>query len=206
MEKSQMPHILKLCLIAILFLITPFVWPSMRPPYLYFLLNLLIIALGAEAGFLSFLKPQDDKKPAPYAPKPFELPTKFVIEESNGNISAKVNVIKEVDAVINNDPPPAVVQKTVRKVEKSVSEKIVSSVKVRTLKKCPSTPSIFFIGGGDEEEEEVMDGLEEEVEGVLSKQELFTKAETFIGNFYNQLKMQREDSWRKIHGLYNKAF
>lgn len=97
------------------------------------------------------------------------------------------------------------------------SEKIASvagGLRVITAKveKCPSTPSIFFIGEGDTQSpraagEESKGEEEEEVEVAdTSSQELFTKAENFIGNFYRQLKMQREESWKKLHGLYQRAF
>ncbi|EYU33660.1 hypothetical protein MIMGU_mgv1a017512mg [Erythranthe guttata] len=69
------------------------------------------------------------------------------------------------------------------------------------MKKSPSTPSIFFIGEDIPAEEEV-DGGE-----LMSGQELFQKAENFIGDFYKQLKMQREESWKKLHGrLSHQAF
>lgn len=62
-------------------------------------------------------------------------------------------------------------------------------------------PSIFFIEDQDEEEE---DDEDEEESGDHG--ELFHKSETFIGDFYKQLKMQREESWKKLHDIYQKAF
>lgn len=102
-------------------------------------------------------------------------------------------------------------QKKEKVVKKYSSAKVFSSVvKVHNLKKCPSTPSIFFIGGGEPEAEELelsyqnahcneLEGLDEV---VPSGQELDNKAEAFIGNFYKQLKMQREESWQRIHGIF----
>ena len=93
--------------------------------------------------------------------------------------------------------------------EKLSSEKIVAGVKVqKVVKKSPSTPSLFFIAGAETEVEDFSsdDDQQEAVGDELSGQELFHKAETFIGNFYGQLKMQREDSSKKIHELYHKAF
>lgn len=189
-KKSQ---ILMLSLLASLLIITPLLSSSLRPTYLYFVFNILIIALGAEAGLLSSgpSKPPEDHKNAQGA------------STDDGATKAGAS------------PPNSEIKK-VKAVEKSASEKISGAVKVNKLKKCPSTPSLFFIGSGEtetaddhrvlgvglyEEKEE-----EEEEVGGLSGQELFTKAEMFIGNFYKQLKMQREDSWKRIDGFYQKAF
>lgn len=189
-KKSQ---ILMLSLLASLLIITPLLSSSLRPTYLYFVFNILIIALGAEAGLLSSgpSKPPEDHKNA-QGPSTDDEATKAGASPPNSDI------------------------KKVKAVEKSASEKISDAVKVNKLKKCPSTPSLFFIGSGEtdtaddhqvlgvglyEEKEE-----EEEEVGGLSGQELFTKAEMFIGNFYKQLKMQREDSWKRIDGFYQKAF
>lgn len=189
-KKSQ---ILMLSLLASLLIITPLLSSSLRPTYLYFVFNILIIALGAEAGLLSSgpSKPPEDHKNTQGA------------STDDGATKAGAS------------PPNSDIKK-VKAVEKSASEKISDAVKVNKLKKCPSTPSLFFIGSGEtetaddhrvlgvglyEEKEE-----EEEEVGGLSGQELFTKAEMFIGNFYKQLKMQREDSWKRIDGFYQKAF
>lgn len=77
---------------------------------------------------------------------------------------------------------------------------VESSLKL--MKRCKSKPGLFFIGGSEEEElkeEEVVINYDnnnnnddddeikrsrEEGE-VMSKQELFNKAEVFIGNVYN---------------------
>lgn len=48
--------------------------------------------------------------------------------------------------------------------------------------------------------------LHREEEGIpLSSEELYTKSESFIGNFYRQLKMQREDSWNRLCGIYKRS-
>ncbi|GFZ04944.1 hypothetical protein Acr_17g0005160 [Actinidia rufa] len=96
-------------------------------------------------------------------------------------------------------------------VEICLSEKIVGVVKVQKVRKSPSMPSIFSREGGESEERVVVEDCddeneeEEEVGGLSGQDQLFIKAETFIGNFYNQLKMQREDSWNSIHGFYQNA-
>ncbi|TYI42446.1 hypothetical protein ES332_A01G099100v1 [Gossypium tomentosum] len=104
-------------------------------------------------------------------------------------------------------------KRKVIKLLRNLSEKIiVGSIKADKVKECPSTPSLFFIGSGETEtgavnrEELEMEEEEEGDVGGLSGPELFTKAEIFIGNFYKQLKMQREESWKKIHGFYQKTF
>ncbi|KAE8125502.1 hypothetical protein FH972_020302 [Carpinus fangiana] len=193
MTKFKKSQILILSLLAVLLSITPLLSSSVRTTYLYFVINILIIALGAEAGLLScFPKPAEDKKhPASAAPKP--------------------------EASADEKPvAPATAEKKAKVIEKSASEKVVGAVKMDEVKKCPSTPSLFFIGGGETDQAENVgdqeydddddDDDDQEEEEASDEQELFTKAETFIGNFYKQLKMQREESWNRIHGLYQKAF
>ncbi|KAK9938631.1 hypothetical protein M0R45_015357 [Rubus argutus] len=122
----------------------------------------------------------------------------------------------KIKGLLRNVPKRRVL---IRLSEKKVSENYWHCVKMETVKKCPSMPSLFFIGGGENETEteggpddyelEVEDYhqiVEDEEVADLSGQELLIKAETFIGNFYKQLKMQREESWKRIHGFYHKAF
>ncbi|KAB2044382.1 hypothetical protein ERO13_D01G069700v2 [Gossypium hirsutum] len=193
MNKFKKSQILTLSIVAALLLIAPLLSSSLRPTYLYFILNLLIISLGAEAGLgLVFSRPS-------YA-------------------AARPDTTQEVKGSVESTDVAAPTASTEKKgnkvVGKSVSEKkiIVGSIKVDKVKKCPSTPSLFFIGSGETEAEAVnreeleMEEEEEGDVGGLSGPELFTKAEIFIGNFYKQLKMQREESWKKIHGSYQKAF
>lgn len=198
MDKFKKSQILKLFLIVILLSITPLLSTSLRPPYLYFILNLLIIALGAEAGLLSFIfKAAEDKKnPPPNTTSVTQKPHFILTSEDPTNH--------------NNEKSFTTIEETVKVAEKSLSEKIVAAVEVhKTLMKSPSKPSLFFIGGEEINEAEEFspeddgeDRIQHEAIGdELSRQELFHKAETFIGNFYKQLKMQREDSWNKIHGL-----
>ncbi|MBA0823072.1 hypothetical protein Goarm_019830 [Gossypium armourianum] len=193
MNKFKKSQILTLSIVAALLFITPLLSSSLRPTYLYFILNLLIISLGAEAGLGSVFS-----RPSYAAARP------DTTQEVKGSVEST-----DVAA------PTASTEKRGNKVvEKSVSEKkiIVGSIKVDKVKKCPSTPSLFFIGSGETEAEAVnreeleMEEEEEGDVGGLSGPELFTKAEIFIGNFYKQLKMQREESWKKIHGFYQKAF
>ncbi|KAJ6377459.1 hypothetical protein OIU76_026434 [Salix suchowensis] len=187
MSKLKRSQILVLSLLAALLIVTPLIPSSLRPKYLYFIFNLLIIALGAEAGLISaaFSKPV-----VPLTTKP-----------ARSSVTAPPD--HQASTADQADEAPAKAKNygsTVIRVD-------------RKVKKCPSLPSLFFIGGGDhgaEAVEDVRGGHEEEEEegevGGISGQELYTKAETFIGNFYKQLKMQREESWKKIHGFYHKAF
>ncbi|KAK6230218.1 hypothetical protein QUC31_001736 [Theobroma cacao] len=188
MNKFKKSQVLILSLVAALLFMAPLLSSSLRPTYLYFVLNLLIIALGAEAGLLSVFS-----RPAYVAAKPVTAQETKAVESSKDD--------QKLVAPANNEEKAKVV-------EKSASEKIVGTVKVDKVKKCPSTPSLFFIGSGEAESEAVDEEHEEEEEevGGLSGPELFAKAEIFIGNFYKQLKMQREESWKRIHGFYQKAF
>ncbi|MFQ6645845.1 hypothetical protein Gotur_020514 [Gossypium turneri] len=189
MNKFKKSQILTLSIVAALLFITPLLSSSLRPTYLYFILNLLIISLGAEAGLGSVFS-----RPSYAAARP------DTTQEVKGSVEST-----DVAA-----PTASTEKKGNKVVEKSVSEKkiIVGSIKVDKVKKCPSTPSLFFIGSGETEAEAVnreeleMEEEEEGDVGGLSGPELFTKAEIFIGNFYKQLKMQREESWKKIHGFY----
>lgn len=166
MDKIMKSQILKLLLIAILVLITPLISSSQRTPYLYFIVNLLIISLGVDAGLITFFSKSqnyDDKNSPPsLSPQQQKIAPKLV--------------------------------------EKCVCKRIVGVTKLVVkdevkLQKCPPTPSLFFIGSGeDRSEAKEEEGEEEEISG----EELFNKAEIFIGNFYNQLKMQREASFESL--------
>ncbi|KAK4278399.1 hypothetical protein QN277_016252 [Acacia crassicarpa] len=163
MDKFKKSQVLVLIILAFLLLITHFLPSSMRPPFLYFIFNLLIISLGAEAGLLSS--------------------------------SASSTPLHE------NTSPSLVAQQLVIMPHEAISEVKKASTPEPTEKKVihvtVTKPSLFFIAREETEEEEEQ---EEESEGVVNEQEdLCAKAEAFIGNFYTQLKIQREESWKKIH-------
>ncbi|WVY92378.1 hypothetical protein V8G54_031466 [Vigna mungo] len=161
MNKFKKSQVLVLCVLLVLLVITPYLPSSLRPTYLYFIINFLIMSLCAEAGLLSvFPRPLEDKKQPAY-------------------VMASSEAISSEKRVSEDD-------------EKSggESERVV-------LQKCPP---ILLIEGDDEEVMDEEDEAEEEIGGV-NGQELFAKAEAFIGNFYKQLKMQSEESW-----IYQKGF
>ncbi|KAF4378085.1 hypothetical protein F8388_020721 [Cannabis sativa] len=247
-NKFKKSQVLVLSLLAILLVIAPLLSSSLRPTYLYFITNLLIIVLGAEAGLLSliFSKPLEENNNkiknttyvVPPTPPHHQKPAGIIIASSSEeasplNITSHNVVVANIynnknEQVKHNGPADQTIidishtssasEKKVKIAEKTRSQKVVGSVKAVRVKKCPSMPSLFFIGSGDQQKEEDFDEdidgdddyvekkKEEEVGGEITGQELFTKAETFIGNFYKQLKMQREDSWKKIHGFYQRAF
>ncbi|CAN4103992.1 unnamed protein product [Withania somnifera] len=140
---------------------TPIISSSQRTCYLYFIVNLLIISLGADAGLITFFSKfqNDDKNPSTTSIKQQRM-----VEEK-----CEYEKIVEVTKLVDKD----------------------YQVK---LQKNPSTPSLFFIGNCEDSSEVKEEEEEEEEEEEISEQELFNKAEIFIGNFYNQLKMQREES------------
>ncbi|GMN70616.1 hypothetical protein TIFTF001_039660 [Ficus carica] len=207
MNKFKKSELVVLSLLTILLIIAPLLSSSLRPTYIYFLTNLLIITLGAEAGLLSsfFSKPSNfdqkfDKKTNSFAPQKLGTPSEASHDKRvllpYGGGEAKVG------------PHGEFAHETKFKVVGSHA-----NVKAEKVKKCPSVPSLFFIGGGENNEGDFDEGYyedeeeeEEEEVGEISGQELFAKAENFIGNFYKQLQMQREESWKRIHGFYQRAF
>ncbi|KAL5164770.1 hypothetical protein HKD37_18G050024 [Glycine soja] len=179
MNKFKKSQVLVLFVLVVLLLVTPFLPSSLRPTYLYFIINFLIMALFAEAGLISgFARPFEDKKQ-----------------------SASVTNSTSEKREVSNSTPTVVVGDVSEHVEKSASERVVSVTKVDKVQNSPSMPTLFFIGGGEVDEEVMDEELEAEEElGGVNGQELFAKAEAFIGNFYKQLKMQSEESW-----IYQKA-
>lgn len=136
---------LKLLPVAALLIITPLLSTSLRFKYLYFIVNILIIALGAEAGLLSFFL--HNPKPPPSLPHPICTPR-------------------------NDDDA------------QSPSEEI----------------TIFYVHDHAQDDDRLMDDDDDDDELMMEDDdvedhELYHKAETFIGNFYKQLKMQRQESW-----------
>ncbi|CAN6486105.1 unnamed protein product [Victoria cruziana] len=188
MEKLQGSQFAKLVLIALFVLLfTPFVSTWMKPPFLFLLLNLLILALGAESGI--FTATFNSK--VHEAEKPITTTTTIVVSHKEKQDEKLINAKCRGEAIKSAGGDGAKVA------EKPAAEKIVKVVRVRSVKKCPSTPSLFFIDDRDDrskEEEVVEEDAEKSAADELSAQELFTKAESFIGNFYKQLRMQREES------------
>ncbi|KAL5101284.1 hypothetical protein RYX36_005611 [Vicia faba] len=190
MNKIDKSQLIVLSFLAFLLVITPFLPSSLRPSYLYLIFNILIIALAVQAGFLSaFSDHSEDKKHhvSVCSKQKHTMQEPKEKEATTTNINS-ANFISEEQKV----KKPKVVQKS------SSKKKVVcvGESKVDKVKKCPSKPSLFYIEDG-EEDSEVKNNEEVEVEDEIcgvNGQELFAKAEAFIGNFYKQLKMQREES------------
>ncbi|KAL9160030.1 hypothetical protein ABFS82_08G173600 [Erythranthe guttata] len=178
LQKSEHMKLLKLITIASLLIVAPLLSTSIRFKYLYFIFNFLVILVGAESGLLSFFLHSHTKNQDSVTHKEY-------------SVSSNVNAASYHSSAEYYNKPAL----------KCSPEKIVAGAAAVEMKKSPSTPSIFFIGEDIPAEEEV-DGGE-----LMSGQELFQKAENFIGDFYKQLKMQREESWKKLHGrLSHQAF
>ncbi|KAK7301137.1 hypothetical protein RJT34_11998 [Clitoria ternatea] len=201
MNKFNKSNVVVLFFLAFLLVFTPLLPSSVRPTYLYFIFNVLVVALGAKAGLLSaFSKPLEDKKQTFYVTrKPVMPPEVCETEEKEASIiTCRSSSLDQQ----HSEKKPKVVEKYA---SDSDHEMIVGvNIEVdKAMKKCPSMPNLLVIGG-EEAEVEIMDEelklAEHEVRGV-NGQELFSKAEAFIGNFYKQLKMQREETW-----VYQEAF
>ncbi|KAL0310993.1 UNVERIFIED_CONTAM: hypothetical protein Sangu_2394000 [Sesamum angustifolium] len=211
-KKSHHHQSLKLLPIALLLIITPLLSASLRLKYLYFIVNILIIAVGAEAGLLSFFLQSPHNKPAspPHDPPPPITLSQETAAVTTTSTSTSPNIVG-ADHHDHDHEEPVEKRPVKPAVEKCSSEKILVGVRVANyqVKKSRSSPSIFFVGGGaDADDDDDDDGVEEEVDQVAGnvsddQQELFQKAETFIGNFYKELKMQREDSWKKLHASHH---
>ncbi|KAL8172502.1 hypothetical protein V2J09_024306 [Rumex salicifolius] len=138
--------------------------------HLYIVINILILTVGVESGLLSvFPKPPNEEKKS---------------------VAKIAEPKKRVDSATNF----STTNKTVT-LKQSNMEKI-STVAITDAKKAKmcSGPSIFFISNGDIAGEEVLKDEEFGGEVCAFEQELSTKADDFIKNFYKQLKMQREES------------
>lgn len=146
----------------------------LRPPYLYLVLNVVIVTLGVKSGVLT----------------------------SSGE--AKI-----VESQYSSHSPPEDDLGCSDELENGEENQCFSSHLVDVEAEQEELNCLLEVVNGDdnygereeEEEEEQEDEDEEEDETELSAEELYKKAEVFIGNFYRELKLQRrEDSWRKIHG------
>ncbi|MED6216155.1 hypothetical protein PIB30_005037 [Stylosanthes scabra] len=165
MKEFMKSQVMVLIVLALLLAITPLLPSSLRPTYLYFIFNVLIIALGAEAGLLSaFSKPTEDRKQPPQE--------SVAIAEKR---EASTIVIAGTDASEHK--------------EKNHSKVVSDGVTNNNNNNNEVDENEVMVMEMEMEEIEV----EEEIAGV-NGQELFAKAEAFIGNFYKQLKMQREES------------
>ncbi|KAL2927046.1 Laminin subunit beta-4 [Bienertia sinuspersici] len=205
MANFKKTQLLTLSLIATLLSFTPLLSSSFRSTYLYFIINVLIVVLGFQAGILS-----------PPSSTSSSSNRDLEVDKKSTNINTKMDNEEDNN---NNE----VSREKIFVVENYVPEKILACVDEvkKMIKKCPSTPSLFFIGGNENENENENENVVEsllaeekqiqeengEEKGIYDdeeEEELFEKAETFIVNFYKQLKMQREESWKNFHELINK--
>ncbi|XP_054797543.1 uncharacterized protein LOC129302663 [Prosopis cineraria] len=177
-KKSQ---VVVLIILAFLLLITHLLPSSIRPAFLYFIFNFLIISLGAEAGLLSFSSASSSSSSS--SSKPSSLHTKTTSFSASSSLTQKP-VIMAHEAII-----PEVKEQATSVSSEHNNEKKAILARVKK-------PSLFFIACEETEAEEAKNDHDE----------LCDKAEAFIRNFYKQLKMQREESWKKIHEFHQKAF
>ncbi|MED6134711.1 hypothetical protein PIB30_039632 [Stylosanthes scabra] len=166
MREFMKSQVMVLIVLALLLAITPLLPSCLRPTYLYFIFNVLIIALGAEAGLLSaFSKPTEDRKQPPQE-------------------SAAITEKREASSIVITGTD--VSDHKEKKHSKIVGEGVTNN-NTNNNNEVDENEVMFM----EMEMEEIE--VEEEIAGV-NGQELFAKAEAFIGNFYKQLKMQREES------------
>ncbi|KAI9115656.1 hypothetical protein K1719_013325 [Acacia pycnantha] len=162
-------------LVLLLLIITPF-WPSsLKPPFLYFFVNLLIVMLGAEAGFLkAFPRPSSstEEKKFSAASVVASIPEKKEGSTTLASGSASFSEVSE---------------------KRRLNNKIVLE-NFEKVKKSASMPSLLWVGEAETMvmEEEVEEEEEDDDVAGIKGQELLTKADAFIRNFYKQSKMQRD--------------
>ncbi|WVY89219.1 hypothetical protein V8G54_034733 [Vigna mungo] len=179
-------EVVMLFVLALLLGITPLLPSSLRPTFLYFIFNVLIIALGAEAGLLSvFSKPLEDTKQHVSV----TLPEVYEPQEEKEEKEEAFNITGGSGASDHSEMKAKVVE--VLAFDASDEKIVVGVSEVDEVKNCSSMRNLLIIGGGENEQ------IDEEIE-TANEQELFAKAEAFIGNFYKQLKMQKE--------IYQEAF
>ncbi|KQK15514.1 uncharacterized protein LOC100843214 [Brachypodium distachyon] len=206
---SALGQLAKIAAMLLLFLIVPFVSPSLKGPYLYLVFNALVVSLGVQAGIISVsvsVPSNQNKSPsASNLTNPGETADHVTNSDHrhlvSGGTKQRAPLLLVERREVNKLAHRAAIKEGVVGVAKKLTEKINN---------CPSRASIFFIRSVDADYAgEVVEAssltvhqvAEERKEwkaddaGVrLSKQELFTNAEAFIGNFYKQLKMQRDES------------
>ncbi|CAN0900973.1 hypothetical protein LINGRAHAP2_LOCUS21140 [Linum grandiflorum] len=209
--KNRTCLIMMVAIMATLLFVAPQVSTALRPKYLYFIFNILIVALVAEAGLLPFLSTPF----AHFSEEDHIISTATIASNSNVSIAADDGGYSK--SMVDKFSPKKIKKSLV--VVKVLVEKIVEICPIVVL----PIPTLFFIGdnatttvedssNGDlhHDEEHKANKLqrdqqlqeEEAVEERRSGLELFTQAEIFIGNFYKQLKMQR-DSVSKAEHTYS---
>eukprot|EP01018_Ginkgo_biloba_P026417 Gb_15161 [translate_table: standard] len=202
--------------------IAPWAWSSLmhsciNPFYMYVVLNLVIVTLGVKSGIL---RPSENENCSPLIPVHLDE-SKSRLVNASGKPSAneiKSSIPVDCDTVEefksthsplskrsssvahqNNSPKNGCDE---AKPGLSVECRIVdSSAAKEKLADCQSSGNMFFIEVSDTEGDQ-KNAPEDEDWGI---DDLYVKSEIFIGNFYRQLKMQREESWRRIYGIYKES-
>jgi len=168
-------------------------WISPCPFYMYILLNLVIVSLAIKSGIL----------------RPSSPLIKVCSEEDSvGKLGSKVQKpANEIQRTIRircsklHDFPslPTLFSQTPN------SKGSENNDRRSSLEQCAAAPRLFFVEVSDGPRE--ADGMNMNMESEQSRDdglcadELNVKAETFIRNFYRQLKMQREDYGKRIYGV-----
>ncbi|XP_037463442.1 uncharacterized protein LOC119335409 [Triticum dicoccoides] len=201
----RLPQLATIAALLLLFLLVPMVPPSLRAPYLYLLFNALVVGLGVQAGIIS-VSSRSNLTAQPPAPAAAVTPN-----HHHHLVTAQPPIMAA--------PLPGRLREVNLLADRGAVNNVVAVAKKlkETIKKVPSRASIFFIGSLDPHDAgEVVDATSKTLhdkEGrkrckvdasspdLMSKQELYAKADAFIGNFYKQLKMQREESWNKLQDL-----
>ncbi|KAM0923409.1 hypothetical protein ACQ4PT_005550 [Festuca glaucescens] len=208
-------QVAKLGSLLLLFLLAPLVPSFLRLPYFYLLFNVIVLGLGIQAGLLrgggvigiitstSSAPRADDRSPSDQAGTPISIGASpfqrarsvqqpSVVEQK---AVADGPVVSVFGASI---PLPVIDLKTILPIIELKTK--TKEVVLTLMKKCPSTASIFFLSALDggqvdgEEQAEYEEEKEDRKVGdvTMSRQELFTNTERFIGMFRKQLSMERQ--------------
>eukprot|EP01018_Ginkgo_biloba_P002756 Gb_23505 [translate_table: standard] len=184
---------LQLTVEFIFLVLTPSVWTSLttwlRPPYLYVVLNVVIVTLGVKSGVLSSSNNENSIasiKLYSYQSTPISNTGSIRNAPENDNLKllGLPSDESEGDGLMEMQP-----------ISEKCEENEPFSSHLIAMDHAEADEMHLLMDVPEEDEDE-------EEEETLSAEELFEKSEVFIGNFYRDLKLQRQDSLKRIHGLY----